>query len=57
MEKEHYQASKSMQKFFENLLEIKGFVKKKSEETKDEVLKEVYGKLDKVIKNSQEEGK
>jgi hypothetical protein len=50
---EEYQASESMKKFFENLLEIKAFVKKKHEETKDVVLEEIYNRLDKVIKSSE----
>lgn len=50
MELEEYQASESMKKFFENLLEIKAFVQMKHEETNDPILKEIYEKLDKVIK-------
>lgn len=45
-------ADESMQKFFNNLLEIKKFVKEKSDETKDEVLLEIYNKLDKTIKET-----
>lgn len=47
---EQYQASESLKKFFENLLEIKAFVKKKHEETNSDILSEIYQKLDKVIK-------
>ena len=54
---EHYQATESMKKFFENLLEIKAFVKKKHDETKNEILKEIYERLDKVIKSTDEGSK
>lgn len=54
---EEHKASENMKKFFDNLLEIKKFVKNKYEETHDEVLKEVYIKLDKVIKSTEEKGK
>jgi hypothetical protein len=50
MEKEEYKASPYMKKFFENLLEIKEFVKQKHNETKDKILQEIYERLDKVIK-------
>ncbi len=49
---EKHKASDSMKKFFENLLEIKEFVKKKHQETKDITLEEIYKKLDKVIKST-----
>jgi len=50
--KEKNQASEYMMKFFNNLLEIKEFVRQKSEESQDPILKEVFQKLDKVIKEN-----
>lgn len=50
MDLEEHKASEEMKKFFENLLEIKAFVKTKHEETNDPTLKEIYERLDKVIK-------
>lgn len=53
MKKEEHQASENMKKFFENLLEIKDFVKKKYDESKDKTIKEIYEKFDKVIKKGE----
>jgi hypothetical protein len=47
---ETYHASENMKKFFTKLLELKEFVKKKHEETKDKTLEEIYDKLDQIIK-------
>ncbi|WP_161792759.1 hypothetical protein [Parachlamydia acanthamoebae] len=48
--RKEYQASKNLGKFFQNLLEIKEFIKNKSSKNEDPILKEIYDKLDKVIK-------
>lgn len=47
-----YHANKNLQLFFNNILEIKEFVRQKSEESQDSILKEVFQKLDKVIKEN-----
>lgn len=39
-----------MKKFFDNLLEIKEFVKKEAESSKDPILYQIYNMLDRVIK-------
>lgn len=51
--KEEHKITPNMKKFFDNLLEIKAFVKRKHEESKDQVLKEIYKKLDLVIKQKE----
>ena len=47
-----YHANKNLQLFFNNILEIKEFVRQKSEDSQDPILKEVFYKLDKVIKEN-----
>ena len=54
---EEYKTSPNMKKFFDNLLDIKEFVKEKYEDSNDEVLKEVYAKLDSAIKLKKPEDK
>lgn len=43
-------ASEEMKKFFTKLLELKKFVKEKAEEDENELLREIYNKLDNIIK-------
>jgi hypothetical protein len=45
-----YVADKRMQKFFQNLLALKSFVKEAAESSRDPLLHEIHEKLDKIIK-------
>lgn len=50
MEKETHQASENMKLFFKKLLDVKALVKQKAEEEGSNTLKEIYQKLDAIIK-------
>ena len=52
---EEYPLSENMNKFFDNLFEIKEFVLNKYNETKNEDFKEIYDKLHKIIKTKEED--
>lgn len=45
-----YKATPEMAKFFENLLDLKEFVKRAAEEYEFNVMQEIYDKLDAIIK-------
>ena len=45
-----YQADERMQKFFNKLLDLKSFVKTQSDKSKDPILRQIYEKLDEIIK-------
>lgn len=47
---EEFQAPPNLAKFFDNLVELKKFIKEKSEESDNESIKEIYSKLDKIFK-------
>ena len=50
-ETKEYVADERMKLFFKNILESKQYVKEKSEETGDKTLKEIYQKLDRVMRD------
>jgi hypothetical protein len=54
MELEKRKADPDLMKFFSNLLELKRFVLDKLEEKSDPVLREIYEKLDSIIKEGKE---
>lgn len=49
-ETKELQATPEMAKFFENLLDLKKFVKQASEQSKDPLIKNIYDRLDVIIK-------
>lgn len=54
MEKEVFQLTPYMLKFFDNLNEIKQFVKQKADEKNDALLNEIYEKLHHILKEKNE---
>lgn len=48
--KQTEQDHERMMKFFEKLLKVKNYVKSNMDKSKDPVLKEIYMKLDEIIK-------
>lgn len=48
--KQTEQDHERMMKFFEKLLKVKSYVKSNMDKNKDPVLKEIYMKLDEIIK-------
>jgi hypothetical protein len=52
--KEEHQLTENMKKFFDNLLSIKRFVKEKYDETQNDVLKDIFDRLDITIKTTDE---
>ena len=50
--KEEHKMTPNMQLFFDKLVDVKLFVKEKYNESHDEVLNEIYKKLDAIIKQS-----
>ena len=50
LESETHQASEYMKKFFNNLSELKEFIKRKAEETDNEDIIEIRDRLDRIFK-------
>ena len=53
--KEEHKMTPNMQLFFDKLMDVKLFVKEKYNESHDEVLNEIYKKLDAIIKDKAKE--
>lgn len=51
---EKHIASPEMKKFFTKLLALKDFVKKEMKNKNDPIIKEIYERLDEIIKSTEE---
>lgn len=54
MKIEKHIASEKMKVFFDKLVELKKFIKEKSEETKDTTVVEIYNRFDQLFKIEEE---